>query len=107
MLSPKARELLELQRRKYLASLPAKKDRISGYWNDLLTRGWEASVADALKTEIHRLAGSAGSYGLERVGAVALGLDRLLAAGPGGGPDLPEIGRHIVELEKALDQATP
>lgn len=78
-LSPKAQRLIALQHAKYLKTLPEKKTRISHYWNAIQRQGWTRELSARLKTEVHRLAGSAGSYGLSTLGQTALDLDVLLA----------------------------
>ena len=78
-LSPKAQRLIGLQHAKYLRSLPDKKTRIDHCWNAIQRHGWTLELSASLKTEVHRLAGSAGSYGLSALGQTALDMDVLLA----------------------------
>ena len=77
-LSPKAQRLLALQHAKYFRSLPDKKTRIDHCWNAIQRYGWTHELSACLKTEVHRLAGSAGSYGLSALGQTALDMDVLL-----------------------------
>lgn len=79
-LSPGAMERLALQRHKYLASLPAKRERILACWQGIQVNGWKCECFGDLKTQVHRLAGSAGSYGLANLGAAAKDLDALLGS---------------------------
>ena len=102
MLSPRARELLEIQRRKYQDSLPQKKAAIEVGWEALETGGWTDAQFGRFKTEIHRLAGSAGSYGLDELGAAAMELDRLLVSADRSRARLPEIGRLLNRLSGEL-----
>jgi hypothetical protein len=104
MLSPKARELLEIQRRKYLGSLQDKKARIGDCWAGVQASAWEAGEVDRLRTEIHRLAGSAGSYGLDDLGAIAQIVDRMLASDTDSAQQRFAIGGRIDELLEALDE---
>ena len=67
-LSPRAQELLALQQVKYLRSLPDKKARLEKAWNAIKHKGWKPNSEEALKMEVHRLSGSAGSYGLRSLG---------------------------------------
>ena len=79
-LSPQAMERLAQQQQKYLASLPAKRERILSCWQGIQVNGWGCECFLDLKTEVHRLAGSAGSYGLAKLGMAAKDLDTLLAS---------------------------
>lgn len=78
-LSPRAKQLLALQQAKYLRSLPEKKARLANAWNATRQQGWTPESSEVLKTEVHRLSGSAGSYGLHSLGKAAQNLDSLLA----------------------------
>ena len=82
-LSPRARELLALQHKKYLQSLPDKKARISRRWSEIQRQGWSPELSARFKTEVHRLSGSAGSYGLDALGRAAHQLDLFLVDNPG------------------------
>ena len=104
-LSPKARELLELQRQKYLGSLPGKQARINRYWSEVRSGGWHAGQLEKLRTEIHRLSGSAGSYGLDDLGAVAQKLDRMFSSGSDPAEHRSRIGRQINALLRALEES--
>jgi len=106
-LSPRAQRLLALQHEKYLQSLPDKKTRIDRYWQAIQRQGWTRELSARLKTELHRLAGSAGSYGLTVLGQKALDLDVLLAGDMetshsefSHGPEFAEL---MLELYRAMD----
>ena len=77
--SPQTKERLALQQLKYLNSLPAKKSRIMNCWESIERNGWAEVNLKNLKMEVHRLSGSAGSYGLAPLGRAAQNLDRMLA----------------------------
>lgn len=79
-LSPRAQELLDRQQAKYMGSLPKKRTRISRCWSAIGRQGCTPELFDKLKTEMHRLSGSAPSYGLEALGQVAHKLDLLLTS---------------------------
>jgi len=83
-MSPRAMELLAAQQKKYLQSFPAKKERIEQCWEAIQHHGWTPELTAKLKTEVHRLSGSAGSYGLDDLSKAAQALDRHLALDPHG-----------------------
>jgi diguanylate cyclase (GGDEF)-like protein len=68
--------LLELQR-EYLASLPARLEELR---TDVLAlRDGAPGAAGSLRTRLHRLAGSGGSYGFSELSAIARDGERWLA----------------------------
>lgn len=81
-LSPQASEQLEIQRLRYLQSLSEKREKIEAAWITASNDNWEHASFEHFKTQIHRLAGSAGSYGLDRLGRAAKCLDHLLGTIP-------------------------
>jgi HPt (histidine-containing phosphotransfer) domain-containing protein len=78
-LSPRGQQLIALQQIKYLQSLPEKKARLELYLAGVRQHGWTPESFNEFKLEIHRLTGSAGSYGLVSLGSVAQKLDVMLA----------------------------
>jgi len=105
-ISPRTKERLAQQHEKYLNSLPAKKQRILSCWQGIQVNGWNCSCLADLKMEVHRLAGSAGSYGFSLLGSVAQDLDRLLIS-PGGNISESSniIADLVLNLMDAFDQA--
>ena len=81
ILSPRAQKLAALAQAKYLRSLPEKKARIAHVWIAIQRHGWTPELSARLKTEVHWLSGSAGSYGFSALGQAAQKLDALLADG--------------------------
>ncbi len=79
-LSPRAQELLARQQAKYMRSLPEKKARIEQCWHAIRRQGCTPEFLGKLKTEVHRLSGSAPGYGLEALGQAAHKLDLLLTS---------------------------
>ena len=77
--SPRAKEQLAQQHLKYLDTLAGKRNRILNSWEVIQNEGWTKDRLNSLKTEVHRLSGSAGSYGLLALGDAAQSLDRMLA----------------------------
>jgi len=78
-LSPRAQQFLARQQEIYLRSLPDKKARLEKTWNAIKREGWETELAETLQMEIHRLSGSAGSYGFNSLGKAAQRLDLMMA----------------------------
>jgi HPt (histidine-containing phosphotransfer) domain-containing protein len=103
-LSPRAQELLARQQAKYMRSLPEKKARIAHCWSAIKRQGWAPELSDKLKTEVHRLSGSAPSYGLEALGQAAHKLDLLLASGIDIDAADTESGELMSALFHAFDE---
>jgi diguanylate cyclase (GGDEF)-like protein len=93
--------LLELQR-EYLSSMPA---RLAELREDIVALGQGATdAAGSLRTRLHRLAGSGGSYGFSDLSAIAREGERWLTAHSTGGN--PSGLASIVErLETAVKAA--
>ena len=104
-ISQQARERLALQHEKYLNSLGAKKARIQECWKSIQSGGWTIERLNMLKTEVHRLSGSAGSYGLNELGSAAQDLDRTLAMETEMSSLSSAIGDLVSALFVAFDQA--
>ena len=83
-LSPRAQQLLARQQDRYMQSLADKRLRIEDSYSAILCHGWTPEHSEKLKTRVHKLSGSAGSYGLDALGQAAQKLDALLAGGAGG-----------------------
>lgn len=64
--------------RRYLDSFPKKQAELEDHWDQVLASDWGADSLACLRTPVHRLAGSAGSYGLNELGRAARQLDTLL-----------------------------
>jgi HPt (histidine-containing phosphotransfer) domain-containing protein len=103
--SPQTKERLVQQQTKYLNSLPSKRARISSCWNLIQNEGWSYELLNDLRTEVHRLSGSAGSYGLNSLGAAAQNLDRMLALETEMSSLTSSISELIEQLLLAFDQA--
>jgi HPt (histidine-containing phosphotransfer) domain-containing protein len=104
-LSQQAMERLAQQHQKYLAALPGKRERILAHWQNVQAEGWGSWSFAELKTEVHRLAGSAGSYGLEALGGAARQLDGLLGSELRISVHSTNIVDLVDELLAALDDA--
>lgn len=65
----------ELQRM-YRESLPEKRVALQTAWKALQSDADAGTPAQALKYQLHQLAGSAGAYGYEAMGEMARGLEK-------------------------------
>lgn len=64
--------------RRYLDSFPEKQAELEDGWQRVQANGWSAESLASFRTPVHRLAGSAGSYGLKELGRAARVLDAAL-----------------------------
>ena len=104
-LSGKAQTLQAQLLSKYIASLPQKRARMENCWQRLQSSDWRADALAKLKGEAHRLAGSAGSYGLEELGALALNLEESLKSSASSAQQRSDITLQFNHLVRALDKA--
>jgi HPt (histidine-containing phosphotransfer) domain-containing protein len=93
-------ETLEALRRRYLASFPEKRASLAA--------AWQVDRADTTRASLyrlaHRLAGSAGAYGIAEVSHAAARLEQLLLE-PAATVD--QIGHALGEVDEALACAAP
>jgi HPt (histidine-containing phosphotransfer) domain-containing protein len=64
----------------------------------------EADLCDKLFQQVHRLAGSAGSYGFEALGQAASAVDRYLIAHAPESTDFPELESLLQILVEEIDK---
>ncbi|HEY6941921.1 hypothetical protein [Dokdonella sp.] len=69
---------LELLHRRYVLSFPAKRAALAQAWLAFVAAPDDGASAQELSMQIHRLCGSAASYGYGRLGARACAADRLV-----------------------------
>ncbi len=67
---------LERIQRDYRLSLPDKGGELRRAWDALCDEDASAAQVDHLHLLLHRLAGSAGTYGYERIAALARALEQ-------------------------------
>lgn len=89
--------------RKYLESLPGKKAGIQASWKEVQSSDWDKGALAELRILVHRLAGSAGSYGLENLGVAASSLDESLKPGTVTPALRQSIRQQLNELLEALE----
>lgn len=79
-LSKRAQMLLAEERERYVSSLAAKRDAIRKAWHQLSIQKKPPHAVDEFMQLIHRLAGSAGSYGMDQLSDAARVLEDVLIA---------------------------
>jgi len=106
ILSEQAHKLIAKQRQRYIESMPAKRDVILQCMAQIRAAAGsgEPDLCDNLFQQIHRLAGSAGSYGFEELGQEASVVDRYLIARSLKPDDLPELGSMLQKLLDEIDE---
>ena len=110
MLSEKAHKLIAKQRQRYIESMPVKRNAILECMAQFkaAVRSGETDLCDKLFQQIHRLAGSAGSYGFEDLGQAASVVDRYLIAKSLKADDFPELEsilqKLLFEIDKIIDK---
>lgn len=106
ILSEKAHKLIAEQRQRYIESMPVKRRVILECMVQIkaAVRSEEPDLCDKLFQQIHRLAGSAGSYGFENLGRAASVVDRYLIAKSLQVDDLPELGSLLQKLLDEIDK---
>ncbi len=106
ILSEKAHKLIAEQRQRYIESMPVKRRVILECMTQITAavRSGEPDLCDKLFQQIHRLAGSAGSYGFEDLGQAASVVDRYLIAKSLQADDFPELGSLLQKLLDEIDK---
>lgn len=104
-LSEQAQKLIAKQRSKYIESMPDKRAAICQCMVQVsnAVRSGKGDLCDTLFQQVHRLAGSAGSYGFESLGEVASVVDRYLIAKSPRVTDLPELESLLQNLLNEID----
>lgn len=69
---------LELLRRRYVHSFPAKRAALADAWLAFVALPDDPARARELSMQVHRLCGSAAAYGYVRLGECACAADRLV-----------------------------
>ena len=106
ILSEQAHKLIAKQRQRYIESMPVKREVIFQCMAQIsaAVRTGEPDLCDKLFQQIHRLAGSAGSYGFEGLGKAASVVDRYLIAKSLQADDLPELKSLLQKLLDEIDE---
>ena len=85
----------EQLRKRYLDSVPNKLEKLDSAWQSIAAGDWGKPALDDLKQEVHRIAGSSGSYGFHALSETAIALEKQLLRWYQT-PDDPEL-RHSIE----------
>ncbi len=81
-------------RRRYLDSVPNKLEKLDGAWQAIGAGDWTKHAVDGLKQEVHRIAGSSGSYGFHALSETAIALENALLRWHDS-PNDPKLRRSI------------
>jgi diguanylate cyclase (GGDEF)-like protein len=92
---------LELQR-EYLSTMPMRLDELRSDIAEF--RGGHRNATDSLKTRLHRLAGSGGSYGFLDLSSIAREAEHWLARNPPPG-EAEQLAAIVDRLARAVDIA--
>lgn len=95
---------IDLLIQKYQRGLPEKTTELNRLWTRCEAKNWDKRSIDDLRLQVHRLAGSAGSYGFSHMGEQAKALDQLLL-NLFNSPKNTQPGNEAVEYFSALCQA--
>jgi diguanylate cyclase (GGDEF)-like protein len=101
MSDPTEQAFQELQR-EYMSSMPARLAELRSDIAEL--RAGHQSAADSLKTRLHRLAGTGGSYGFLEFSSIAREAEHWLARSPAP-DDANQLAAIVDRLAKAVDIA--
>ena len=71
-------EQFEQLQKRYLGSVPSKLDKLDSAWQAITAGDWSKPAVDQLKQEVHRIAGSSGSYGFHALSEAAIDLENEL-----------------------------
>lgn len=106
ILSEQAHKLIAIQRRRYIDSMPDKRKVILQCMTQVsaAVRSGETDLGDKLFQQVHRLAGSAGSYGFESLGEAASVVDRYLTDHSLQADELPELASLLKKLLDEIDE---
>lgn len=96
---------MEALRKRYADSLADKRTALVGAWEAWRNSGHSPACLRELATLAHRLAGSAGSYGYDELGASASALDRLAGDIHGASAGSARVDTAVRVLLAAIDTA--
>jgi len=96
---------MEALRQRYAASLADKRAALTGAWDTWRHSDRSPAQLRELATQAHRMAGSAGSYGYEELGACASALDRLVTRVQDAHADAAALDAAVQAVLAAIDAA--
>ena len=104
ILSEQAHKLIAIQRKKYIESMTVKRKVIlQGMAQVRAGADGQPDIGDNLFQQIHQLAGSAGSYGFDRLGQAASVIDRYLIARKQQAFEMSELESYLNDLLLEID----
>ena len=105
MLSENAKKLIAERRRAYIESMPAKRKAIQQCMDQVKTavQQGETNLCEKLFQHVHRLAGSAGSYGFDTLSQAASSVDRYLIANSHRADDPTDLTARLQKLLAEID----
>ena len=93
----------------YREALPEKRAALELEWRTILAGGAAEPAAQALRRQLHQLAGSAGAYGYDAMGEMARALEKRwvqwLNLAPEARPDARQVCNEAGALMQALSDA--
>jgi len=106
MSTQKLQETLRSLREQYARELPQRIAEVVELWQ-LLTESWTSLKAKELAYHLHRIAGTAGSFGFSDVGDIARQLDQQLTSlyEKNTLPDNNVIGQLAIDMNKFISMA--
>jgi len=96
---------MEALRQRYAASLTNKRAALADAWDTWRHSDRSPVQLHELATQAHRMAGSAGSYGYDELGACASALDRLVARVQDARADVASLDAAVQAVLAAIDAA--
>jgi chemotaxis protein histidine kinase CheA len=107
-MSPLEMRIHELRLR-FVTSLPHRIAAIREAWMRVPVNGSHAAGMNELQRQLHTLAGTAGTYGLGDIAAVACEAELICdAAGAANGEEeLDYVGTLLADLEELIDRRAP
>lgn len=103
---------LDALRQEYAVQLTTRFDTIEALWRQLCLESWSDVTLNALFLEIHRLSGSAATFGFERLSAASVAVERIvkpwtgLSARPAA-EELEAVDRLIARLRVDVASDVP
>lgn len=89
----------------YREALPEKREALEREWRAILGGGPDEPAAQALRRQLHQLAGSAGAYGYDAMGEMARSLEKRWAHWLALAPEARTPARAVCGDAAALMQA--
>ena len=86
----------------YIASLPDKLENLNKFWQEIVNESSDSSHLESLRVSSHKLAGSAGSYGLKEISNTARTFEKKCAEFMKAEKQEPEITETLEQCYQEL-----